>query len=398
MSLFEPSKEILAYLVAFREAAPTPAAPPFQEVRQDLDRLFDKLAQESRGLFVPVGSYEMAAHALAAMADQVVSESGWKYSPKWEQSPFLIRIMGKDRAGINLLTFIRDMRNAPPEVNAVFYLCLALGYHGELKPEDHGLLQLKKELLRRLPGNGDPSQPTPAFKPVPPRKEAKSVTLWAGVATGLAALVGGIMLFSYQPASDSPQKPISGVSHPSHSNPVKANPGKPLIKPPELKVKEGKLIAAKIPIPKKKPAKIHKSKSVSKKTTVQPTPSPPQANTPLVEADLSLDKSLKTAVPYEPPTVSGTFGRPTHDLQAGVFVGPIQAARLASSFLKAGFPARVEYKKRKQGGGWYVVYLGPLNNQKTIEKARQYMKKAHNIKAILKDHKPTATKQRAGLF
>lgn len=396
MSLFEPGKEILSYLVAFREAAPTSAAPPLNEVRQELDRLFEKLAQGSQGLFTPVGSYEMAAHALSAMTDQVIIESGWKHSPKWAERPFSKKIMGKERAGIDLLTFIRDMRNAPPEVTALFYLCLALGYHGDLTPEDHGLTQLKKELLKRLPNNGESDSSAPRIGSSQPKDALNFATLWAGVATGLAALVGGILLFTYQPepapqSGGRPVTPFASLSGEGRKNPAQPQgAAKPSQPEKQFSNYQASLnVASNNPL--QKAADSSTQKNLAAKAPVKPA-------APRIKKDLSLTKSLEEASPYDPPSIKSPTDKTGHDLQAGVFVGPIQAARLASSFLKAGFPARVEYQKRSQGGGWYVVYLGPLNQEKAIRKARRYMKKTHKIKPILKEHKPSLPSRHAGIF
>jgi type IV/VI secretion system ImpK/VasF family protein len=151
MSLFDMSRELFAYLVSFREAAPTIAAPSLAKVRADLDSHFARMENMAKSSPVTSAGYELMRYALVGFADEVLTTSGWKQGGEWARNCLEKRYYNTQEAGRRFFRLAARLDGAPDDAAAIFYLCLALGFHGPHPPDDPKLQMVKEHLAKRLP-------------------------------------------------------------------------------------------------------------------------------------------------------------------------------------------------------------------------------------------------------
>jgi type IV/VI secretion system ImpK/VasF family protein len=151
LSLFDVSRELFAYMVSFREAAPHANSPGMAKVRADLDSLFARMENIAKSNPVTSGGYGMIRYALVLFCDEVLTTSGWKHGAEWSENCLEKRYYDTQEAGQRFFKLALKLDEAPEDVAAIFYLCLALGYHGPYPPGDPKLQKLKEHLAQKLP-------------------------------------------------------------------------------------------------------------------------------------------------------------------------------------------------------------------------------------------------------
>ena len=167
MTLFDLSREFFSYLVSFREQAPTSNPPRLINVRADLESILARMDTQAKADLALNSSYEWVRPVLVVFADEILTGSGWGHSDKWRENNLELRHYGASEGGRRYFRMLSELDEAPKDVVAVFYLCLALGFHGPLEPGDPKLEQIKSQLAQRLPkppSKNNHSRPGPFFR------------------------------------------------------------------------------------------------------------------------------------------------------------------------------------------------------------------------------------------
>jgi len=432
LTLFELARELFTYLVRFREKAPSTSAPSLPEVRRDLLGIFARMDNQAKRDSILQGPYRQVHYALVALADEVVLTSGWEHAPAWRQALLEERFYNSQHAGSHFFELARNLDQAPQDVVAVFYLCLALGFSGRYAPADPELAAVKEELLSRLP-----AKPRIMEEPKADRAQQHRRVrgwLWGGAAAAVLLAVlalgwnqwrGGKSLTPPTPSTESappaaqPQPPLATAlkaQRPSQT-PAKSQAA---VSPPEATAEAGRPRAASPPpkAPEVKPdlkARAIQSAQPEPKppaqtqaqTQAEPTPAePPTQAVPARAAQAAKpqeaprEEKPQSPAPSEPPRAgvvaqapppaekasapSAPPSRESYRVRVGVFVGPIQSGRLADNLKEAGLPAVVEKLERAGGKVLYVVSVKPLASREEAERVQARIKRQFKIDALIK--------------
>ncbi len=348
MTLFELTRELFIYLVRFRERAATTAAPPLAEVRGDLLRIFSRMDAVTKGDLFLQAPYERVRYILVVFADEVVLTSGWEHGAAWQGVLLEKSYYGTSRGGEKFFELAADLERAPQDVLGVFYLCLALGFCGRYAPSDPELQAIKEDLLARLPEPPRLAQSPPPPAPGPasavPSPHQRHPLLWSLVGGLLAALV----LLVWKPWLPGPGASAVGRgAAPSTTMTTTTVPS----------------------------------------TTVQTTTTT-SATTTSTPATTTTFPPTTTTTPPPPPPPPPPARQSAYRLQVGVFVGPLQAGRLARRLQAAGIPAAVSKAARSGGKFWYRVDAGPFSSRDQAREARSRLEQEFGIAGIVKKIKP----------
>ena len=374
MNLLEIVKELFAYLVRFREKAPTTAAPPWHEVQSDLVAIFARMETKAKAHPTLKEPYRQVRYALVALADEVILNSGWEYAKFWRDSALEKYYFGTREGSQRFFELAGQLDHAPVDVAGVFYLCLALGFCGRYAPDDPELREIKERLKARLPqGKAEGPdwaqernrpQANPKSQPNPPRRRG-----WLWVPALGAALVAAIFasrhLDFWTPSE--PVSPKPGISSPKPEKTLTTTTSTtPIIGTgPTMAVMASSTTA---PPPQ-----------VMARATVTTLPAPPPSVT-------------TTPAPRPAPPAATALARPTAEertyrLQVGVFVGPIQSGRLAEELKKLGLPAKVVELPKAEGKVLYLVVVEPIAGIDQAKAAQQAIKEKFKIQTILRSLK-----------
>ncbi len=425
MTLFELARELFTYLVRFREKASSTAAPPLPEVRRDLLGIFARMDNQAKRDPLLMEPYHQAHYPLVALADEVVLTSGWEHSPAWRQALLEERFYSTQEAGSRFFELAKNLDQAPQDVVAIFYLCLALGFSGRYAPADPELADVKENLLARLPSK-------PRIMEEPPNNSAQNERRargWLWSAAAMAVLVAGVVLgWDYWQAAQ--------VSEVSVSTAPASKPA-----PETAPVKTETSVTAK-PEMTQKPATTTKTEvgtapkselAPKTETATQPVPAPtPQPKSEKVETkvpDLETSKAetqpkevqqakarkqpaeTSQATPEAPAAAPSTTEeqpaaaspappkelevvqapkvlpmQKSYRIRVGVYVGPIQSGRFADKLSKSGFPVTIEKLDRPSGKVLYVVSITPLASLKEAERVRAEVKQRYKIDGVIKEN------------
>ncbi len=349
MTLFELTRELFIYLVRFREKAATTAAPPLAEVRGELLRIFSRMDAITKGDLFLQAPYDRVRYILVVFADEVILTSGWEHGAAWQGVLLEKSYYGTSRGGEKFFELAADLERAPQDVVGVFYLCLALGFCGRYAPSDPELQAIKEDLLARLPEPPRLEQPAPPSAPSQAPAAASSnqrhPLLWSLVGGLLVALA----LWVWKPWVKSPGPVDVGRTAALSTTAVTSAPTS----------------TTTVPAPTT--------------TTIPPTTSTAPATT-----TTSPPTTTSTAPPPPPPAPATASYR----LQVGVFVGPLQAGRLAKRLQEAGIPAAVSKQPRSGGKLWYRVDAGPFSTHDQAREAKDKVKQRFGIDAIIRKNSP----------
>ena len=339
MTLFELTRDLFIYLVRFREKAATTAAPPLAEVRGELLRIFSRMDALTKGDLFLQAPYDRVRYILVVFADEVILTSGWEHGGAWQGVLLEKSYYGTAQGGEKFFELAADLERAPQDVVGVFYLCLALGFCGRYAPSDPELQAIKDDLLARLPEPPRLEQPPPpaAPEPTPAISSAQRHPL-------LWSLLGGLLvalaLWVWQPWAGGPAPKAVGPS----------------------------------------PAPALSTTNTPVTTTTAPVTT---TTAPATSTTLPATTTSTTEPPPPPPAQTGAYR-----LQVGVFVGPLQAGRLAQRLRQAGLPATVSKWPRPGGKLWYRVDAGPFSSHDQAQAAKAQVKRDFGIEGIVKKIRP----------
>jgi type IV/VI secretion system ImpK/VasF family protein len=420
LTLFELARELFTYLVRFREKAPSTSAPPLPEVRRDLLGIFARMDNQAKRDPLLIEPYHQVHYALVALADEIVLTSGWEHSPAWRQALLEERFYNTQQAGRQFFELANKLENAPQDVVAIFYLCLALGFSGRYAPADHELAEVKERLLARLPSK-------PRIMEEPPNTRSQKDRrvrgwLWS---TAAAAVLLAVAVFGWN-HWQALQAPPPGVATAPASKPAPAAPqAKPEDQPkpnpdqvqqaavpvktqerPQAKAEPGpqpepaaNAEAEPKPTPQASPraAPTPSSQPKAEPATKQaPKTKPPEkpeakataqpvAQEKATEPPDQTPQPAATAQP-SPPSPKTATQEKSYRVRVGVYVGPIQSGRFADQLKQAGFPASIEKLDRPGGKVLYVVSITPLPGMAEAERVRSEIKLKFNVKGVIKEN------------
>ena len=353
MTLFDLTRDYLAYLVKFREMAPTAAAPGADELRSEITRRLLAMQEAVQDDPRLASSYAQVEYALVALADEIALTSDWDQEGTWRQHTLERGMWGTDQRAEHFFTRAAGLASAPQDVAAIFYLILGLGFTGGHDPDDPKLETLKKEILALLPeGGAPPTPPAPAYRERPVSRPLR-LALLAVLAVGWA-VAAVILLWQ------------TGLRPPI--------PGK---------------LAKTAQTTTRAPSTTVSPTSTSLSTTTSIVTAPPATSATLAAVLPSVSDTTTSAAPAAPAPSPLEKPRPRasqgqFDLQVAVFVGPVQSGRLAADLKEMGLPARTDTWRRDDGKDWYVVMVGPVDGMDQAMDIRRKLTERFKVKAIIK--------------
>lgn len=150
MKLSELTRELFDYLVAFRQKVDQGSAPGADQVRGDLEKIFDKMEEETRRNPALISSFSKVKYALASLTDEVLLSSTWEDARVWEVELLEQKYFGSNIAGNKFFELIELVDDFTPDVAEIYYLCLVHGFSGYFLGDDARLAQVKASLLERM--------------------------------------------------------------------------------------------------------------------------------------------------------------------------------------------------------------------------------------------------------
>lgn len=368
--------------------------------------------------------YHQVHYALVGLADEVVLTSGWEHSTAWRQALLEERFYNSQEAGNRFFELANNLDQAPQDVVAIFYLCLALGFSGRYAPADPELAEVKEKLLARLPSK-------PRIMEEPPNvgsHQDRRMRGWLWSAAVVALVAAAVTLGwerweAYQDAKVSaPPAPVEKPAQEAASTKPKAGDSakveiaqKPAVPvQPEARVTSKAEIAQKpaAPVqpeasPQVKPATSATSEPVAEpapaaafqpgelrqaeaaKQPAEPPQAPPEKPAPSASTAGEQAAAAPSAPPGEPEKTQApqtASPKKTYRVRVGVYVGPIQSGRFADILQKAGFPSSVEKLERPGGKVLYVVSITPLASLDEAEQIRAEVREKFKVKGVIKQN------------
>ena len=396
MSLYELTKDFFKYLVVFRQKAPTTAAPSPDELRADIADLFERMEDQVRRNPTMEEPFGHITYALLAFADQVIKESGWAQAEQWRQEGLEKTAYGQDLAGKRFFEVAAKPDTVANDVIAIHYLCLALGFHGPLAPDDPRLGKLKARLLTYLPTSAPEPPPMAPEWPeeplvledeaLPPPRKAHWRRGWL---LPVAALVGALVVVVIWESRVLEPKTPATAKPPSQAQTARVTPSPG--RPSTGSTTTATTLPAR-PAPSPRAAQVIPSTTTSTtasttSTTATTATTTSTTSTTSTSTTVTTTSTTSTTVAPAPqrragPTSPGPGPAAALSLQVGVFVGPIQSGRLAKRLTEAGFPAKVIKTSRGDRGDRYFVVVEPLADRQEAEKIRQQINQKFKIKAF----------------
>lgn len=179
--------------------------PPFEQIREELDRLFTRSETLATSGNVAHEDFDQARFAVCAWTDEVLGSSRWNYRQLWLNDQLQRRYYRTSEAGEEFFRRLSEVGLHQHDVREVYYLCLALGFTGKYcNPGDEVQLeQLKTSNLKMLLGTsaGLPPLETAKLFPAaypsaePPALVAKEKRRAFSLMTA-ACLVGPLLVFA----------------------------------------------------------------------------------------------------------------------------------------------------------------------------------------------------------
>jgi type IV/VI secretion system ImpK/VasF family protein len=417
LTLFELARELFTYLVRFREKASSTSAPPLPEVRRDLLGIFARMENHAKRDPLLLEPYHQVHYALVALADEVVLTSGWEHAPAWRQALLEERFYNSQHAGSRFFEQARNLDNAPQDVVAIFYLCLALGFSGRFAPADPELAEVKESLLARLP-----SKPRIMEEPDSRRtRQDRRLRGWLWSAAVVVVLLAAVIIGWPQWQKRFASKPSPSPAPSAQSDTKKASPTPT---PPAKAAKEIQVAASKAgnqPVKKSKASPTlakpasPKSSAPAKEKAGLPKPAAPVAPKTAAQPEVPAKPALpsasvaetakqKTSSPSSQPPASpaakaapatpaavqaapqATPTAKTYRVRVGVYVGPIQSGRFTDKLKSAGYAASVEKLDRPGGKALYVVSITPIADRAEAEKIQAEVKDKFKVQGVIKEN------------
>ncbi|MEM9379937.1 MAG: DotU family type IV/VI secretion system protein [Planctomycetota bacterium] len=149
-TLSEACAPVLMYLATFRRNAATTgiSLQALQNaLRAELDKVRVHCERDPR--LAPL--LHRSFYALVATADQVVLGSAWPERASWSMSLLETSYFGSASGGTTFFAFVEEIKHEPTEAAAeiagLLFLCMAMGFQGQLRGERRELELRRQELF-----------------------------------------------------------------------------------------------------------------------------------------------------------------------------------------------------------------------------------------------------------
>ncbi|MEE4359300.1 MAG: DotU family type IV/VI secretion system protein [Desulfococcaceae bacterium] len=149
MKLYDIARDLFNYLTVFRwkVAARTHMTP--EEVRHELLHLFQEQEMKIRRNPDLRSHYDLVKYPLTVFADEVILYSAWDYAADWENDLLEQRFFETEIGGDRFFDLCEDLDIRDPDVAAVYYTCLSMGFRGRYDADAEELRLLKQEFLEK---------------------------------------------------------------------------------------------------------------------------------------------------------------------------------------------------------------------------------------------------------
>lgn len=169
---------------------------------------------------------EAARYCLCCFVDEAVLNTPWGGQSEWSYNSLLSSFHRETLGGAYFFTLLEEALREPARHQPLLelqYLCMALGFMGKMRLEQHGSERLAQyrqrtfEAIRGLRGEAE-RELSPSWKtrvqPLPPRRG--SLPPWVIAAVGASLMLGGYMYLSYQLNTQADQvfRQLSGLVQP----------------------------------------------------------------------------------------------------------------------------------------------------------------------------------------
>lgn len=129
--LWRIAGDVIGYVQLFREA-PEPNRPDLPSVRNHLLAGIDAFMRDPDARAIPADEVEEARFALVAWIDEMINTSNWAHREDWRKEPLQLQLFQTVHAGNEFYEHLRKLRPDQLEAKSFYYVCLALGFQGEV--------------------------------------------------------------------------------------------------------------------------------------------------------------------------------------------------------------------------------------------------------------------------
>lgn len=149
MNLYDVVNDLFIYLTTFRWRIDAGVNLSLDRVQKDLQQIFHVQEVKIRQNPSLASAYNQVQYALVVFADEVILNSDWMNAVEWERDLLELRFFETDVGGDRFFDLCEDLEMDDPEVAAIFYNCLALGFRGRYDADAEELRQIKQDLLEK---------------------------------------------------------------------------------------------------------------------------------------------------------------------------------------------------------------------------------------------------------
>lgn len=149
MNLYDIAKDLFNYLTVFRWRIAAGNRPALEDVKREVLDLFQEQEVQVRRHPELRGGYEQIRYALAVFADEVFLYADWDYASDWENHLLERHFFDTEVGGDRFFSLREEVEITDPDVAAVFYTCLNLGFRGRYDSDSEQLRRLRQQLLER---------------------------------------------------------------------------------------------------------------------------------------------------------------------------------------------------------------------------------------------------------
>jgi type IV/VI secretion system ImpK/VasF family protein len=123
------------------------------EVKEQLRAQFEQLRADCMGDPRLASKFERAHYALVAAADQIILSSNWPQRAQWTTAPLEKDLFKKLEGGKRFFRLVEEIIEDPseeaPEIAECLFICVALGFRGELIGEKKQLEKTRRGLFEK---------------------------------------------------------------------------------------------------------------------------------------------------------------------------------------------------------------------------------------------------------
>ena len=387
MNLYDILTELFTYLMAFRLRVNAGIKTTLEEVQKDLLQIFREQEMKVRQNPALHSAYEQVRYPLVVFADEVILNSDWEYARDWEAELLERRFFESEVGGDRFFELWEEHEMSSPEVAAIYYTCLSMGFRGRYEQESEELRLIKQDIREKCPSPvKDPQAPLcPEAYSVRERrtKRLPSILRWRQIPIlflvlfGIHIILDRIVIWNYL------TEPVKNISHlaatllstgelpppvPSHSaSTERVSP----LKAPEKKFAHSDLLTPASRVGDKRTPDSSGSHKVRKKID-------PRSLEPIVTAEKA-KKETPLGVVKKSKSSSG------YTLQLGAFSGRENAEELVQILEERGYDPHVVVEVLPSEEKLYRIQMGfyKVGEMAKARKAASDFKKKEHIEAFV---------------